>query len=103
MGALGVVELFEDGFGLGAAGGARGIGPNVKDLSIGDRVILISHSSFSTLITTSEKLCAKMPDNLSFNDGATMPCVYATSIYSLFNIGRLEKGQVDSLLQMFKS
>lgn len=91
---MGITALPEEGFGLEAAGVVRRTGPGVKHLQPGDRVMLIARGSFATSITTSEQLCAKMPDNLSFDDAATMPCVYATAIYSLFTIGGLEKGQV---------
>ena len=70
------------------------LGPDVKDLRVGDRVILFSRGSFSTSIITSEKLCEVIPDELSFEEGATMPCVYATAIYSLIDIGGLKRGQV---------
>jgi NADPH:quinone reductase-like Zn-dependent oxidoreductase len=92
--ALGVVEVPKAGLGLEAAGIIRSIGPEVTDLSVGDRVILLGTGCFSTSTTVSEQLCAKMPDDLSFEDGATMPCVYGTAIYSLIEVGRLEKGQV---------
>ena len=35
-----------------------------------------------------------MPDDLSFEDAATMPCVYGTVIHGLLDKARLEEGQV---------
>jgi hypothetical protein len=70
------------------------IGTNVKGLNTRDRVIFISHSAFSTQVVVSENICEKIPDDLSFDDAATMPCVFATSYYSIFNVGNLMKGQV---------
>ena len=92
--ALGVVDVPDAGLGLEAAGVVRRVGPQVKDLKVGNRVIVMGTGCFSTLINTTEKLCAKMPGDLSFEDGATMPCVYGTVIYSLMDIGRLSRGQV---------
>ena len=66
----------------------------MKDIRIGDRVMLFSRGCFSTSVIVSEKLCEKIPDSLSFEDAATMPCVYATAMYALFHIGHLEKGKV---------
>lgn len=80
-----------------ATGVVTRLGPEVKDLRVGDRVILFSRGSFSTSIITSEKLCEVIPDDLSFEDGATMACVYATAIYSLIDIGGLKRGQVCAL------
>ncbi|KND94632.1 Lovastatin diketide synthase LovF [Tolypocladium ophioglossoides CBS 100239] len=96
--AMGIVEASDNGFGLEAAGIVRRTGPNVKDLKVGDRVMLIAHSqlrrlAFATQVVVSGNLCEKIPDDLSFEDAATMPCVFATSIYSIFNIGNLKKGQ----------
>ncbi|KAJ3526674.1 hypothetical protein NM208_g11075 [Fusarium decemcellulare] len=93
LSANGIIEVPEEGFGLEATGVVARLGPDVKDLRVGDRVILFSRGSFSTSITTSEKLCEVIPDDLSFEDGATMPCVYATAIYSLIDIGGLKHGQ----------
>ncbi|KAH7168199.1 hypothetical protein DER46DRAFT_679392 [Fusarium sp. MPI-SDFR-AT-0072] len=69
------------------------IGPNVKGLNTRDRVIFISHAAFSTQVVVSENLCEKIPDDLSFDDAATMPCGFATSYYSIFNVGNLKKEQ----------
>ena len=94
---MGIVERSANGFGLEAAGIVLRTGPEVKDLKVGDRVVLMGHCAFATRVTTSEQLCAKMPDDLSFDDGATMPSVYTTSIYSIFNVGNLRKGQVSNI------
>ncbi|WZH49456.1 Polyketide synthase [Fusarium acuminatum] len=90
--AMGIVEG-ANGFGLEGAGIVSRIGPNVEGLKAGDRVMFISHSAFSTHVVVSENLCERIPDDLSFEDAATMPCVFATSYYSIFNIGNLKKGQ----------
>ncbi|KAJ5652341.1 Acyl transferase/acyl hydrolase/lysophospholipase [Penicillium longicatenatum] len=93
LSAMGIVEASEIGFGLEAAGIVRRTGPQVKDLKAGDRVFLMGSGAFSTQIVVSKSVCEKIPDGLSFEDAATMPCVFATSIYCLFNIGNLQKGQ----------
>jgi len=96
LSANGIVEVPDEGFGLEASGIVSRVGPEVQDMRVGDRVMLFSRGSFATSIITSEKLCVGIPDELSFDDAATMPCVYATAMYSLFNIGRLQRGQVSS-------
>jgi acyl transferase domain-containing protein/protein-L-isoaspartate O-methyltransferase len=92
--AMGIVEAVDDGFGLEAAGVIRRIGPNVQNLKIGDRVMLIGRGGFGTRVVVSENHCEIIPDGLSFEDAATMPCVFATSIYSIFTVGNLKRGQV---------
>lgn len=91
---MGIVEASEIGFGLEAAGTVRRTGPQVKDLKAGDRVFLMGSGAFSTQVVVSENLCEKIPGGLSFEDAATMPCVFATSIYCIINVGNLQKGQV---------
>ncbi|CEI65620.1 Compactin diketide synthase mokB [Fusarium venenatum] len=90
--AMGIVDG-GNGFGLEGAGVVNRIGPNVKDLKAGDRVLFIAHDSFATHVVMSENLCERIPDNLSFEDAATIPCVFATSYHSIFNMGNLKKGQ----------
>lgn len=83
----------EGGLGCECSGVVTKVGPNVVGLKIGDPVVSIAAGSFATKLTTREHLCTKMPDGLSFSEGATIPCVYGTAIYSLIDVARLEKGQ----------
>lgn len=94
---MGIIEAPESGFGVEGAGIVRRTGPDVKDLKPGDRVIVIGHCLFGSKVVVSENCCEKIPDGLRLEDAATMPCVFATSMYSLFDIGRLEQGQVGFL------
>ncbi|KAI8177403.1 Highly reducing polyketide synthase FUM1 [Colletotrichum sp. SAR 10_75] len=94
--AMGIVDSANSRMGLEAAGVVREIGPNVRALAPGDRVFVFGGGCFSTGITISEKLCVKIPDSLSFEDAATMPCVFSTVIHGLLEVGRLEPG--DSVL-----
>lgn len=94
--AMGIVEgQLKDSSGLGCecAGVIAKVGSGCKTLVPGDRVMVFTPGTLSTTLTTKEKLCAKIPDSLSFEDAATMPCVYGTVIHSLLDLGRLEKGQ----------
>ncbi|KAL8697589.1 MAG: hypothetical protein Q9201_007050 [Fulgogasparrea decipioides] len=91
---MGVVDAAKDGIGLEGAGIVRGVGRKVKDFVAGDRVMMFEHGCFCTRVAISAALCTKIPDDLSFDEAATLPCVYATVIHSLLTIGRLEKGQV---------
>ncbi len=66
----------------------------MKGLKIDDRVACLERNAFSTLVTSSELLCVKIPDILTFNEAATMLIPFATVIHSLITLGGLEKGQV---------
>ncbi|KAK3318237.1 KR domain-containing protein [Apodospora peruviana] len=68
----------EGGPGCECSGVVTRVRPDVKGLKVGDRVISIAAGSFATKLMTRENLCAKMPDNLGFSEGETIPCVYGT-------------------------
>ncbi|KAF7556654.1 hypothetical protein G7Z17_g1229 [Cylindrodendrum hubeiense] len=96
--AMGIVDmpaskLGLETLGIEAGGVVKRVGPDVKDLKEGDRVFLITGGCFSTGLVVPAQLCVKIPDSLSFEDAATMPCVFATVIYALLEVARLEKGQ----------
>jgi NADPH:quinone reductase-like Zn-dependent oxidoreductase len=91
---MGLVDGTNDGIGLESSGIVRQIGPDVEGLQVGDRVLIYGRGCLSTRYVTSAKLCAKLSENLSFEEAATMPCVYSTVIYALMTVGKLEKGQV---------
>ena len=93
--SLGVVDGPKDKLGLEGSGVLRSIGPDVRDLSVGDRVMISDLGCLSSRMVTSSKVCTRIPDGLSFENAATMPCVYSTVIHSLVNIGMLERGQVN--------
>ena len=94
--SMGIVEgqvIEGDGLGCECAGIIQRVGPDVQDLSPGDRVMVFGSGAFATNLTTIEQLCVKIPDSLDFVDAASMATVYGTVIYSLFNKAHLEKGQ----------
>jgi NADPH:quinone reductase-like Zn-dependent oxidoreductase len=89
-----VVPLPGDGLGLEASGEVLRVGPDVKDLRHGDRVMLLGFGALSTRMVVTEKLCEKIPDSLTFDKAASIPTVFVTAACSLFDIGGLQKGQV---------
>ncbi|UKZ55581.1 Type I Iterative PKS [Trichoderma virens] len=90
--AMGIVEGYKPGLGIECSGVVRKVGKNVKGLSSGDRVMTIGHGCFTTNFISDASLVVKIPENLSFEDAATVPCVYATAIHALINLGGLCEG-----------
>ena len=82
------------GLGCEASGIIRRVGIHVKDFQPGDRVVVLASGAFSTVLTTPSSLCAPIPEDMSFEQAATMPCVYSTVIYSLIELGQLDADQV---------
>ncbi|PYI12621.1 hypothetical protein BO78DRAFT_457054 [Aspergillus sclerotiicarbonarius CBS 121057] len=91
--SMGIVEAGNLGIGLEGSGVVVDVGAGVTDLQVGDRVFYLNDNCFSTRITMSAMRCAKIPSTLSYKEAATMPCVYATVIHSLLDIGGLQSGQ----------
>ncbi|EFQ92956.1 hypothetical protein PTT_09821 [Pyrenophora teres f. teres 0-1] len=91
--AMGIIELSPPTFGYEATGIVYRVGPDAGKLSVGDRVALTGTGVFASAVTITEHLCEKLPDDLDFISGVSMPLVFATAIYSLINIGGLQKGQ----------
>lgn len=95
--SMGVVEgriIEGDGLGCESAGVVTKIGPGVKNLRVGDRCMVFASGAFSSTLTTTEDLCVKIPETLSFAQAATMPTVFCTVLYSLCDVAHLHKGQV---------
>lgn len=88
------METPNNGFGLEASGIVQRVGTDVQELEVGDRVMLLSSRSFQTDLIVPEDLCERIPAGLSFEDAATIPCVFATAAYCLFEVANITKGQV---------
>ncbi|KAF7536474.1 hypothetical protein G7054_g4512 [Neopestalotiopsis clavispora] len=98
--AMGVIEFSTSAeeapskLGIEGVGIVRDIGPGVRGVKVGQRVFtMMSHGCFATRLTISEEYCAPIPDRLSDEGAATMPCVFATAIYGLLDVGRLSADQ----------
>lgn len=93
---MGVIPLGSQhaGFGAEASGIVRRIGPSATKFRIGDRVIVTASVAFSSVIMAPETHCERMPDEMSFAEGASMTVVFMTAIHALVDIGRLEQGKV---------
>lgn len=94
MVAMGIIEGFRPDLGVECGGIVRKIGKTVHDVAIGDRVMIFHHGCFSTTFVAPASQLVKIPDSLSYEEASTMPCVYATVIHALLNVGNLSKGQV---------
>lgn len=63
-----------------------------KTYKVGDRVMGIFASPFASQGTMSGYDCHVLPDNVSFNEGASILIIYSTVYYSFVNIAHLEPG-----------
>ncbi|KAI0406775.1 acyl transferase domain-containing protein, partial [Xylaria palmicola] len=93
MGIVNESDRIGGGFGGECSGLVRAIGPDVTDLAIGDRVMAITQYSYATTLKSTAPYCIKIPEDLSFEEAASMPVVYLTVIHGLINLAQLKKGQ----------
>ncbi|KAL3417435.1 polyketide synthase [Phlyctema vagabunda] len=90
---MGLVDSGSVGLGLEGSGVITAIGSDVNDLQVGDRVMTMGQNYFSTQTIATADHVVKIPDTLTFEDAATMPCVYVTVIHALLKMAEIRKGQ----------
>jgi acyl transferase domain-containing protein/NADPH:quinone reductase-like Zn-dependent oxidoreductase/thioesterase domain-containing protein/acyl carrier protein len=94
--AVGLLQApadFQVKFGLECAGRIVTVGNNVKDFQVNDEIIAFASASFSAFTTTPATSIVPKPNNLSFEEAATIPLAFVTAYYALIKVGRLSKGE----------
>ena len=94
MGMYGL-EANKNPLGVELSGTVRRIGSGVRHVGIGDRVIgVAADGCFTTHAIILALLVVKIPDDLSFDEAATMAGAFTTVVRSLIDLCQLEKNQV---------
>jgi NADPH2:quinone reductase len=76
------------------AGDIVEVGEGVTQFKKGDRVIaMIGHGGYADEVVTDVGSLLKMPDNMSYIDGAAFTMTYGTSYYALKQRGELKPGE----------
>jgi NADPH:quinone reductase-like Zn-dependent oxidoreductase/malonyl CoA-acyl carrier protein transacylase/ubiquinone/menaquinone biosynthesis C-methylase UbiE len=93
MVALG--QLDETLIGHECSGIITGLGPDTEQsgLKVGDRVCGTMRGRFGSTTRTFWTNVTKIPDDMSWEDAASIPLIFLTSYIALFEIARLEKGE----------
>lgn len=78
-----------------AAGIVTRLGPDTEEsgLKVGDRVSGLMEGRFATNPRSRWPMIAKMPGDMSFEQGASLPCIFVTSYLCLFDVARLQPGE----------
>ncbi|PLB46253.1 polyketide synthase module [Aspergillus steynii IBT 23096] len=91
---MGIVPENEHLLGLEGAGVICGTGAGVsKDLSPGTRVVFMAKGSLANRIQVPAEFVLPIPNALSHQNAATMPVVFCTALFAIFDIGNLQPGQ----------
>ncbi|MFE2729213.1 SDR family NAD(P)-dependent oxidoreductase, partial [Kitasatospora sp. NPDC059327] len=83
----------QQGLGSEGAGVVLEVGAEVTDLAPGDRVLGIFGSAFGPQAVADRRTVARIPDGWSFARAASVPVVYLTAYYGLFDLGGLRHGE----------
>jgi len=80
---------------LGAecAGIVNRIGDGVTAFQPGDEVVAVAPYSFARYAYTVTPLAVRKPQNLSFEEAATIPIAFLTAYYSLCHLGHMRQGE----------
>src|SRR5665811_32158 len=83
----------ENTIGADFAGIVTAVGPEATKYKIGDNVFGCSFDSRAlpshTIIP--EDMLISLPNHMTYSDGATLPCVFATAYHCLISVGKLKK------------
>ena len=77
------------------AGTVSALGAGVSSFSVGDRVLgwQSANGAYAEQIAVPENVIYKMPENMSFDQGAALICATATAHHGLKQRGRLQPGE----------
>ncbi|MCX4690361.1 SDR family NAD(P)-dependent oxidoreductase [Kitasatospora purpeofusca] len=83
----------QQGLGSEGAGTVVEVGPGVDDLVPGDRVMGIFGGAFGPTAVADRRTVARIPAGWSFARAASVPVVFLTAYYGLFDLGGLRRGE----------
>jgi acyl transferase domain-containing protein/D-arabinose 1-dehydrogenase-like Zn-dependent alcohol dehydrogenase/acyl carrier protein len=76
-----------------AAGVVLEVGPGVRDVAVGDRVMGLFSGAFAKFAITDSRLITLMPRDWSFAQAASVPLVFLTAYYALTDLASVEAGE----------
>jgi acyl transferase domain-containing protein/NADPH:quinone reductase-like Zn-dependent oxidoreductase/acyl carrier protein/SAM-dependent methyltransferase len=80
-------------FGDEVAGEVIAVGEGVTHLAVGDKAFGLAVFGLATHTLARAADVRKMPDNLSYEETATLPVVFMTAWYALKNVARMKTGE----------
>lgn len=86
-------QISDTDLGVECSGVVTRTGQGVTKYKPGDKVITFRLGCYRTLLRNPEQMYQKMPEDMSFEAAATLPCVYTTVYYSIFDVARLQRGE----------
>lgn len=90
---MGIVPGDETQLGHEAAGVVRRVGRGVEGYAVGERVVVFGKGCFANRVRTTPARVHRIPEGMGFEEAATLAVVGLTSMYALFDVGRVESGK----------
>jgi acyl transferase domain-containing protein/2-polyprenyl-3-methyl-5-hydroxy-6-metoxy-1,4-benzoquinol methylase len=90
--ALGRYPGKSDIFGYECMGTIAALGEGVRDLQLGQRVMVMGPGGFASHMTLPGEHVLGIPDSLSDSDAATIPSAFVTAYYALCTLGKIAAG-----------
>ena len=87
--ALGLLPFERGWFGGECAGEVVAVGEGVEDFDLTDPVVALAFDSFSKYVTVNTQLVVHKPENLTFEEAATIPVNFLTAYYALHHLGKI--------------
>ena len=98
---MGILKSDLEGVTLGVdtTGVIRRVGAKVSNVAVGDRIFALApRGCIIDRLVLPSSLVIKLPDDLTFEEAATMPCCFVTAIHSLLIVGGITEGTVGACL-----
>ncbi|WP_027501588.1 type I polyketide synthase [Rhodococcus sp. UNC363MFTsu5.1] len=80
-------------FGFDCAGTVVAVGANVTSFHVGDRVAAMHPGTFRSFALVPACKANRIPDDVTFEEAAARPSVFATAWYGLHRLSRLSRGE----------
>jgi acyl transferase domain-containing protein/NADPH:quinone reductase-like Zn-dependent oxidoreductase len=86
-------QLTQPYIGVECAGVIAAVGKNVIDVKVGQSVMAMTEGAYSTYARCLSTSVAPLPEKMDFTAASTIPVVFCTAYYGLFDLGRLTEGE----------
>lgn len=94
---MGIVPDNEYRLGFECAGVVTGVGAHVTSrFKSGDRVCIMQQGMYANRVRVHGDRCHVIPESMTYEEAATIPCVYLCSLYALYHLADLQEGQVST-------
>lgn len=88
-----VGQIWDVNLGIECSGVVTRLGKDVSGYAVGDRVLTVANGWYRTYVRNSQENFQKLPESMSFEEGASLLISYGTAAYSVYNAARLEAGE----------